>query len=453
MFTRLALGIDSSGAALNLVALGRRFRSTAVLGALRLPNAADPGVSSKVSAFLDRYRLREARVVASLPREMLLVRFLDLPAEAEPRLTQVVGYQIDGLHPFAEGQVYWDCALVARRAEKKQISVMVVMVEKSRLSSHLGLLKKLGLRVSSLTLSAACLAPLGRGVLPSSALVLCARDTGLELLGFDRGDLCATRDLPLEPVDSLAERFEREMHSIRAALAADSGEIPTFSCGTFAPALEELVRGSANFPQPKLGLSQPPGFDLVGCFPAFTAAYAGLSPRSVPSINLLPLEERWQPRRGVRLPIYALATTAALLAILVLGHGVIENIFYARALDREIGRLSSRASDVRRQSQQVNALVARGDTLDGLRAETWRKLEILQELTRLLPDGTWVQEVQLEEGTVEIGGMSTRAADLVQPLENSRYFFQVEFTSPITRDAQNKEVFRMRMRLRQPARF
>jgi hypothetical protein len=42
---------------------------------------------------------------------------------------------------------------------------------------------------------------------------------------------------------------------------------------------------------------------------------------------------------------------------------------------------------------------------------------------------------------VAITGVSNHAADLVQPLENSPYFSQVEFTSPITRDAQNRARF------------
>jgi len=57
--------------------------------------------------------------------------------------------------------------------------------------------------------------------------------------------------------------------------------------------------------------------------------------------------------------------------------------------------------------------------------------------------------LHINEDTVEIYGMSKRAADLVPPLENSPYFTQVEFTAPITRDNQNKEVFRIRMRLKQ----
>jgi general secretion pathway protein L len=74
---------------------------------------------------------------------------------------------------------------------------------------------------------------------------------------------------------------------------------------------------------------------------------------------------------------------------------------------------------------------------------------MLQQLTKLLPDGTWLQDLNISEDAVDINGYSIHAADLVPPLENSPYFTQVEFTAPITRDNQNREIFRLRMRLKQ----
>jgi len=78
-----------------------------------------------------------------------------------------------------------------------------------------------------------------------------------------------------------------------------------------------------------------------------------------------------------------------------------------------------------------------------------QKLHMLQQLTKLLPDGTWLQELNISEDTVDINGYSNHAADLPPPLEKSPYFTQVEFTAPIIRDNQNREVFRIRMRLKQ----
>jgi len=168
-----------------------------------------------------------------------------------------------------------------------------------------------------------------------------------------------------------------------------------------------------------------------------------------PVINLLPQVERWQPQAAARVPTYALSATALLLALTLASHSWIERALYRRALDREIHRLNVHAQQIRGQNQEASSLEARAAVLENVRAGNWQKLRMLQQLTKLLPDGTWLQELNINEDTVDINGFSNHAADLVPPLENSPYFTQVEFTAPITRDNQNREIFRIRMRLKQ----
>ena len=451
MFTKLVVGVDCGGGAYHLVALGRRFRHFTLLDELRLPEPLSEDAPARVAAFLDRHRLRESRVVACLPREAVLVRFLDLPAEAEPQLAKVVGYQLASLHPYKEDQVYWDCAVVDRDPKAKQVSVLVVVAEKSRVDRCKQALEELGLRLSGLTLGAAALAVLVKPLLPPMALIVCGRSSGLELLSFRQGNLCATQEIPLEPSASAQERFDREWHRSLAALpVSDPAAVPWFVCGFVPPPFSDLLQGASPLPASKLSLGQRP--ELAGfAWPALAAAYAGLIHGASPLINLLPPEERWQPYAGARPPVYALGATAALLALTLASHAWMERVFYGRALERALRRLEVPAQQLRQQNQETSNLETRAAVLENLRAGNWQKLYLLQQLTKLLPDGTWLQELHISEDTVEINGYSNRTAELVPPLENSRYFTQVEFTAPITRDNQNREVFRIRMRLRQAA--
>jgi Tfp pilus assembly protein PilN len=449
MFTKLVVGVDCGGGACQLSALGRRFRQFMLLDELRLPAPLNEEAPAKVAAFLDRHRLREARVMACLPREAVLVRFLDLPAEAEPQLAKVVGYQLGSLHPYGDDQVYWDCAVVDRDPKAKQVSVLVVVAEKSRVDRCKQALEALGLRLSGLTLGAAALAVLVKPLLPPTALIVCGRSAGVELLSFRQGNLCAAQEIPLEPSASAQERFDREWHRALAALpVSDPATVPWFVCGSVPSPFSDFLPAASPLPAPKFKLSQcqeSVGFE----WPALAAAYAGLLRGASPLINLLPVEERWQPPVGARLPVYALGTTAALLALILASHTWIERVLYGRALERALRRLEVPAQQLRRQNQETSSLETRAAVLENLRAGNWQKLHMLQQLTKLLPDGTWLQELHISEDTVEINGYSNHTAELVPPLENSPYFTQVEFTAPITRDNQNREIFRIRMRLKQ----
>jgi Tfp pilus assembly protein PilN len=448
MFTKFVVGVDCGGGAYHLAALRRRFRHFTLLDELRLPEPLSEDAPARVAAFLDRHRLRESHVMACLPREDLLVRFLDLPVEAEAQLAKVVGYQLGALHPYKDDQIYWDCAVVDRDAKAKQISVLVVVAEKSRVNRCKQTLQELGLRLSGLTLGAAALAVLLKPLLPPSALIVCGRSSGMELLSFRQGSLCATQEIPLEPSASAQERFDREWHRALAAFpVSDPAAVPWFVCGFVPPPFSDLLQGASPLPAPKLNLGQRP--ELAGfAWPALAAAYAGLL-RGASSINLLPPQERWQPRAGARLPIYGLGATAALLTLALASHAWIERAFYGRALERALRRLEVSAQQLRQQNQESSSLQTRAAVLDNLRAANWQKLYLLQQLTKLLPDDTWLLELRISEDTVEINGYSKHTAELVPPLENSPYFTQVEFTAPITRDNQGREVFRIRMRLKQ----
>jgi Tfp pilus assembly protein PilN len=450
MFTKLVVGIDCSGGGYHLTALGRRFRRYTLVGELQLLEPLGEDAPAKVAAFLDRHHLRDARVIACLPREAVLVRFLNLPQETEPQLAKVVDYQLGSLHPFKDGQVYWDCAVVERDPKTKQIGVMVVLAEKSRVSEFKRVLQELGLRLSAVTLGAVTMAGLLKPQSPPMALIACGRVTGVELLSFHQENLCATQEIPFEPVASLQERFERERHRVLAALPlSDPAAIPWFVCGPMPPVFSALLEGASPLPPPKLNLGRASGeggFD----WPALAAAYAGLMRRGAsPVINLLPPDERWQPQAAAGLPVYALSATALLLAFTLASHTWIERMLYSRALGRELHRLNVHAQQIRGQNQETSSLEERAAVLENVRAVNWQKLRMLHQLTKLLPDGTWLQELNISEDTVDINGYSNRAADLVPPLENSPYFTQVEFTAPITRDNQNREVFRIRMRLKQ----
>ena len=447
LFTKHALGADWSEEGLKLVVLGRRFRQLVVFDFLHVSAPFAKEDKTKIEEFLKRNHVAEARVVACLPRETFFIRFLDLPGEAESQLARVVGYQVDTLHPFHNTPIRWDSAVVAKDAKTKQIRVMIAIAEQSALDRQSQALKDLGIRPDSLTPAAAPVAGLLGSLLPEMALVVLSRGSKMELLGFRQGNLVAARELASDDANP-AQQLERELHALGSVLPPEASKaIPTFTGSAIPEVFSEVLGETKRLPLLKLALSAPPKFDAEMMFPALAAACSGLRRRPSPSLNLLPLESRLRPSRWGRVPIYAAGASAALLGLTLLAHGLIETALYGRALDRQIHILRSQAETVQQQGEQATHLSERAALLESLRAQTWQKLQIMRELTNLLPDGTWIQDLQVGQGTVEFSGSSNRAADLIQPLENSVYFSRVEFASPITRGSDNKEVFRIRMRV------
>jgi general secretion pathway protein L len=76
--------------------------------------------------------------------------------------------------------------------------------------------------------------------------------------------------------------------------------------------------------------------------------------------------------------------------------------------------------------------------------------DILLELTRLIPDGSWLQRVNLNSDSLIVSGQSDQASALIALLEASPMFASVRFKSPVVRDRRSgKEKFDLTMSLTQ----
>ncbi len=61
-------------------------------------------------------------------------------------------------------------------------------------------------------------------------------------------------------------------------------------------------------------------------------------------------------------------------------------------------------------------------------------IDLLNELTILLPDNTWVEQLNIRGDELQVRGQSLEASQLISLVEDSDYFFDVTFRSPVSRD-------------------
>lgn len=136
-------------------------------------------------------------------------------------------------------------------------------------------------------------------------------------------------------------------------------------------------------------------------------------------VNLLPVEARatrQASRRGLHL-----ALAAAALVSLVLGAWLILDNRRAAA-DVFAAQVATRAEQARRvstQRQQLVDLVAGAVTLNKARADRPTTVEVIDEVTRRLPDNTYLEKLSIEGDRLMLIGFSPEASGLVARLEGS----------------------------------
>ncbi len=122
----------------------------------------------------------------------------------------------------------------------------------------------------------------------------------------------------------------------------------------------------------------------------------------------------------------------------------------SRARLAEIRAAATTASNLQQRIEQHRA---RSRYLFAQKVRQPASVELLEELSARLPDDTWLFRIEVRDGKVYLQGTSTRASALIAELENSRFFEDVRFASPVTQDgASGRERFHLSASIVSPPR-
>nr|WP_274600793.1 PilN domain-containing protein [Ectothiorhodospira shaposhnikovii] len=156
--------------------------------------------------------------------------------------------------------------------------------------------------------------------------------------------------------------------------------------------------------------------------------------------NLLPRDETGagRPRPG-RAQLAVASLVAALLVTLLLPlwqHRAIsiQYLDELRALAPQVSRLSA-AQDRREQLREALEAPLRA------REAQVPATELLAEITRLLPDHTWLTSLRLEGRELHLEGDSAAASALIEALEDSPLLANVRFLASVQRRGDGRERF------------
>ena len=165
---------------------------------------------------------------------------------------------------------------------------------------------------------------------------------------------------------------------------------------------------------------------------------------SVRGHDLLP--EKYRPERS-KLPQILTAVSAVLLVIL-LGAALLLPIMMNRAveqdLQQEVKVAGKVASEVESLKAEAEKMVHENGFLMRKKTEEPAMVDMLEELTKVIPDQTWLNGLQYRERKLVIQGQSPAASSLIEQVEASPYFKNVSFVSPVTKDvASGQERFQI----------
>jgi general secretion pathway protein L len=136
-------------------------------------------------------------------------------------------------------------------------------------------------------------------------------------------------------------------------------------------------------------------------------------------INLLPAERRAR-RRDMRLPLnLGLAALVAVLFVVDMDESLTNRAAAVEAMRAEVDKSNTEARQVAALRKTLADSIAGANFLSDKKRTSPLTDALLDDLTRRLPEDTYLERLQIENGQVQLQGQAKEAAKLISLLSNS----------------------------------
>jgi general secretion pathway protein L len=154
-----------------------------------------------------------------------------------------------------------------------------------------------------------------------------------------------------------------------------------------------------------------------------------------PSGNLLHSEEAPRGRFQNRRWLLFLLCGVALLGIVAVYIPLEQAQHGAALLEEQVAAAKAQAERRGQAQREIERLQRDRIFLVDRKNRSLPVIELLNEMTRLLPDDTWLTELHIAGSEVHIHGYAASAASLIGLIEGATHFRKPMFRSPVLQDA------------------
>jgi Tfp pilus assembly protein PilN len=411
------IGIEITGTrgaeTLRICAAKVRPTGAKVLGGFSIENAAQQPAAEWGQAYLafqKKLGLRHVAATVLLPREDVILRQVPVPGVSDKDLSAAVGFQMDGLHPYPETEVVSSWTRLPQTSKTATPTVLVAIARRSALERYTAWFSEAGVKVASFTCAPAAI-------------------------------YSARRLFAPDPVPSV---LALEQMNGRVEMYGESPSHPLFSAAFDATPERAVALACAELRLD--AATETRSFHaLLGAEPAFpyAAALAGACPHLFLPVNLLPVEFRQSSSRALWIPTAIAGALVLLAAAALAAYPSIEDRRYLSTLNAEIAKIKPQALLAAKLDKDIETARQRTVLLDQLRRRSKMDIDVIGEMTRILPPPIWLNTLELTRTQVTVSGEADQVAPLLKQIDASPFFEASEFSMPPLRIATG-EAFRIR---------
>ena len=153
------------------------------------------------------------------------------------------------------------------------------------------------------------------------------------------------------------------------------------------------------------------------------------------AINLLPREQRRNRRVVIHRLNLALAAILAVLLAVAITVPIVQKNKAVDALEAEVQVAAAAAREGNQLRRDLEKMAEASRFLLEKKRSEIMAVQLIDEVSRILPDHTWVSRLDISGTELQIQGQSEASSSLIAIIESSPYFENASFRSPVVQIA------------------
>jgi hypothetical protein len=447
----------------------------------------DESVPDELRDFIIQNGIDVSKVFVSIPDRWTITRFIDVPSmkgKGTSAIANLMRFEIERHIPFEIDEVAYDYFIMDER--DSMYSMVFVAVQKGKIDFINGFLEKLSLKPDAITTSS--LSVLNTielneikvggwqdilGIVRKSDMLGKKGETNISIyvekgsasMAISRDGMCINlKSIILnstKPLDESISEIRSYMTEMQSTIASGhfnrliiAGNISAIGAGS-SDDLKEML--GMDVEQVKTISGQLNGKDISHILPSVGACYSGLGLGTY-TTNLLPHKVEFRINK-----IAPLVTKIflALIFIMVIGIVVTDAVKqknHLAMMEIAFAENEPKVQALEKKIVAIGRLEKRVKLLQEIKDNEF-SLEILAELTGVIPDDSWISNlnfkgIKLKDkkkpgGELIINGFAASSSSLISLLEDSPFFEKVEFVGPIKK-TKEKEQFKLSAKIVRP---
>ena len=457
MYFQASVGIHIESNRVSLVYLKRSFKGLCLAAHAIYPlKKEDPEektaeIRKVVNEFLRGHGISSADIFLGIQRDLTILRYIELPLAVKENLKGALSYEMEKYVPLPISDIYFDCQIIAEDKEANTLKVLLIGVKKEFIDPYLDRENQLGEGISGIEINSTALVNYFsyKPNTPNADTyaIVCLGSEHLELSLVKKRLLSYSRHVKIDKKGGGLQCLAlEELELLRKTFGPEQGRLEVVLCGPDADRVGKLLKEREDIALRPVELSGT-GIPSDVLAPAYGLALKGIQ-KAPMDINLLPVGLR---KKVSKIGYYTMFVLAGLFILSLLAWGGGNILHQKRVSDKlgsEIKQLGTEVAGINRTQAKIKELEAKTDAINTLRQRHVPVLSVLLDLSKEIPEGTWLARLAFTDKGGDIEGYADSASALIPLIAASPLLKDVAFLSPITKDKDGKERFHIGFKVR-----